>query len=116
MDSITQGLLGAVVAQAGFRRTLGGRAAVAGALLGTVPDFDVVTGLFGPYANWLYHRGITHSIFFGPGMGPLFGWALWRFFRWRARRRGGTGMQAQVGPEELRAWIWLSILALFMVL
>jgi len=113
MDSITQSLLGAVVAQAGFRRTLGGRAVVAGALLGAVPDLDVVAGLFGPYANWLYHRGITHSIFFGPVMGPLFGWGIWRFSRWRARRRSGTGMQAQAGPEELRAWIWLSILALF---
>jgi len=111
MDSITQSLLGAVVAQVGFRRNLGGRAVVAGALLGTVPDLDVAAGLFGPYANWLYHRGITHSIFFGPVVGPLFGWALWRFFRWRARRRGGTDMLH--GPEELRAWIWLSILALF---
>lgn len=111
MDSITQSLLGAVVAQAGFRRTLGRKAMVAGALLGAVPDLDVVAGLFGPYANWLYHRGITHSIFFGPVVGPLFGWALWRFFRWRAMRRGGTGMPA--GPEELRAWIWLAILVLF---
>ncbi|EWY38771.1 metal-dependent hydrolase [Skermanella stibiiresistens SB22] len=111
MDSITQGLLGAVVGQVGFRRTLGRKAMVAGALLGTVPDLDVVASLLGPYANWLYHRGITHSIFFGPVVGPLFGWAIWRFYRWRAARRGST--DAYDRPEVLRAWIWLAILALF---
>jgi inner membrane protein len=111
MDTITQRLLGAVVGQAGFRRTLGGRAVVAGALLAAVPDLDVMAGLFGPYANWLHHRGITHSIFFGPVVGPLFGWGLWRFFRWRARRRGEP--ETLSSSEQLRAWIWLSILALF---
>jgi len=111
MDSITQSLLGAVVAQAGFRRTLGGRAVVAGAVLGAVPDLDVVAGLFGPYANWLHHRGVTHSIFFGPVAAPLFGWGLWCFFRWRARRRGEP--ETRSSPEQLRAWIWLSIFALF---
>jgi membrane-bound metal-dependent hydrolase YbcI (DUF457 family) len=111
MDSITQSLLGAVVAQAGFRRTLGGRAVVAGAVLGAVPDLDVVAGLFGPYANWLHHRGVTHSIFFGPIAGPLFGWGLWCFFRWRAPRRGEP--ETRSSPEQLRAWIWLSIFALF---
>ncbi|QQP87675.1 metal-dependent hydrolase [Skermanella sp. TT6] len=111
MDSITQSLLGAVVAQAGFRRTLGRQAMVAGALLGAVPDLDVVAGYFGPYANWVHHRGITHSIFFGPVVGPFFGWAIWRFHRWRASRRGEPDRPD--APEMLRAWIWLAVLVLF---
>jgi len=46
------------------RRDSGGR---------SVAGRAVVAGLFGPYANWLHHRGVTHSIFFGPVAGPLFG-------------------------------------------
>ena len=47
MDTVTQMLLGAVVAQAGFRRRLGRRAIVAGAVLAAVPDFDIVAGWVG---------------------------------------------------------------------
>ena len=42
MDIITQGILGACVAQAGFSRELGRRALGWGAVIGIIPDFDVI--------------------------------------------------------------------------
>lgn len=108
MDTVTQMLFGAVVAQAGFRRRLGRRAMVAGALLAAVPDFDVVVGwVGGTFATWEHHRGLTHSLFFGPIVGPLSGWLLWRLDLWRRDRRWG-----EPPPEARRAWIFLSILVL----
>lgn len=112
MDTITQMLFGATVAQAGFRRSLGRGAMAAGAVLGLVPDLDVAVGwVAGPFANWEHHRGFTHSLLFGPLVGPVFGYWLWRL---QNRARGPVQGKAQ-GEEErdrLRAWIWLSILAL----
>lgn len=108
MDSVTQMLFGATVAQAGFRRTLGRKALVAGAVIGIIPDLDVVVGwVAGPFASWEHHRGLTHSIFFGPLAGPLIGWGLWRLHRRLTRDRADVR-----DGETLRAWIWLAVLAL----
>lgn len=100
MDTMTQALFGAAVAQAGFRRSLGRPAILAGAVLGVVPDLDVAAGWFGPFTNWVHHRGITHSLFFAPVAGPLAGWGIWRLLRRTA------------APDALWSWIWLSILVL----
>lgn len=108
MDSVTQMLFGATVGQAGFRRRLGRKALVAGAILGSIPDMDVVVGwIAGPFASWEHHRGLTHSLFFGPVVGPLIGWGIWRLHRWHTVDRSDV-----VHVDTLRAWIWLSILAL----
>jgi inner membrane protein len=78
MDTITQMLFGATVAQVGFRRRLGRRAIAAGALVALVPDLDIAAGwIGGPFVNWVHHRGLTHSILFGPVAGILFGWLIW---------------------------------------
>jgi inner membrane protein len=109
LDTVTQMLLGATVAQVGFRKRLGRKAMVAGAVLGLVPDLDVAAGWFGgPFANMEHHRGLTHSLLFGPLVGPLFGWLLWRLERWRA-----SGLPEVADRARLRSWIWLAILALF---
>jgi inner membrane protein len=101
-------LFGATVAQVGFRGRLGRRAIAAGAAIALIPDLDVAAGwIGGEFATWLYHRGITHSIFFGPILGPLLGWLLWRW----DRRRFPTEGEAQ-GTARRRAWIYLAILAL----
>jgi len=105
MDSITQMLFGATVAQAGFRRQLGRRALVAGALIASIPDADVALAWVGDrFAEWEHHRGLTHSLFFGPVVGPMIGWAIWRLERRTSR----------LAPDRdrLQAWIWLSVLAL----
>jgi inner membrane protein len=113
MDSLTQALFGATVAQVGFRRTLGRRAMVAGAVLGTVPDLDVAVGwVADAFSNWQHHRGVTHSLFFGPLVGPILGWGIWKLERWRGAAPGAAAGTAPDDPARLRAWIWLAILAL----
>ncbi|MBB3264947.1 inner membrane protein [Azospirillum sp. OGB3] len=108
MDTVTQMLLGATVAQAGFCRRLGRRALAVGAGIALIPDLDVAAGwIGGPFANWVHHRGLTHSILFGPVAGPLFGWLVWL---WQRRRHGPDSPSGD--GEARRAWIWLAILAL----
>jgi inner membrane protein len=108
MDTVTQMLLGATVAQAGFRARFGRRSLAVGALLALVPDLDVAAGwLGGPFTAWLHHRGLTHSILFGPPVGLLAGWLIWR---WHRARRPEDHQRA--GDGTLRAWIWLAVLAL----
>jgi inner membrane protein len=103
MDTVTQALLGASVAEAGFARRLGRRALWWGALGGLLPDLDVLAVAFdGPFGEFRYHRGITHSLWFGPVLGPLLGWGVWRLYRRRGR-----------DPGPLAAWVGLFTLALF---
>jgi inner membrane protein len=96
VDPLTQGLLGAACGQAVYGRALGRRAVIWGAAIGMSPDLDVVLNATGPMGEWLWHRGFTHALWFGPLLGPLPGWLLWRW-------KGG----------RLRDWIGLAILALF---
>jgi len=64
------------------------------------PDIDVVLGpLHDGFGEVLYHRGTTHSLWFGFVAGPMLGWLLWR---WRDPE----------GETPLREWIWACILAL----
>lgn len=98
MEPITQGLLGAAVAQAGWRRRLGRSALFWGALVALLPDLDVIfVGLHRGWGEFLYHRGTSHSLWFGCVLGPALGWAIWR-----GRGRG----------EPISAWVWLCIAAL----
>ena len=98
MDPLTQGLLGASFGQALCGRALGRRALVWGGLVGMTPDLDVAMNATGPMGEWLYHRGASHSLWFGPVVGPLVGWLLWRL---HGRR------------DPLAAWIGLPVVALF---
>jgi len=95
MDPLTQGLLGASFGQALCGRSLGRHALVMGALVGMAPDLDVIANATGPLAEWTWHRSVTHSLWFGPVIGPLVGYGLWK---WKG------------GP--LRAWILLAVMAL----
>lgn len=62
MDLITQGLLGSAVGQAVCSEKIGRRAALYGFIIGLLPDFDIVSGLWGPWASLKYHRVPTHSL------------------------------------------------------
>lgn len=80
MDSLTQivlgGSLAACVVPAAHRR----RALLAGAMLGTLPDLDVIPlSLLGldPIANMTWHRGPSHSLF----VLTVLGFAIWAFLR-----------------------------------
>jgi inner membrane protein len=95
MDPLTQGLLGASVGQALYGRALGRKALAWGALVGMSPDLDVVANPLGPVAEWIWHRGPTHALWFGPVVGPVLGWLLWKW-------KGGA----------LRHWVGLCVVAL----
>ena len=100
MEPATQALLGAATAELVAGRTLRGRALGWGAAIGMSPDLDVLLGsLHGGYGEWLYHRGTTHSLWFGFVAGPIVGWLLWRW-----RDFGNT--------ETLPGWIRVAIIAL----
>lgn len=108
MDTPTQALLGAAVGQAVFGRRLGPRAAWLGALGGALPDIDVLTGLMAdPMSSWLYHRGITHSLFFA----PLAGLTLGLIVHWLEKRRPekplGQGELERGSPQRRLALVGL---------
>ena len=71
MEPLTQGLLGAVVARVAAP-SLGRRALLWGALVGMAPDLDVLLSpLDRGFGELVYHRGTTHSLWFGFVLGPL---------------------------------------------
>lgn len=65
MDSITQAALGAAVGEAMLGKKIGRKAAILGAIGGTIPDLDVLlTPFFSKLQNISIHRGYSHSILF----------------------------------------------------
>jgi len=103
VDTPTQALLGAVVGQACFSEKLGKRALWWGALGGAIPDLDVLSVAFmGPWAEFLYHRGPTHALWFGPVVGSLLGYGVWR---WYGRKyRGQTALEDGIQRTETEKW------------
>lgn len=73
MDSITQAVLGAAIAEAGFRKQLGRRALFFGAACGTFPDLDVFSATIDPWLDLVAHRGPTHSLLVLPFVALAFG-------------------------------------------
>jgi inner membrane protein len=97
MDPIAHSFTGAALAAAGLRRAtpLAGAALVIGA---NIPDLDVFSGAFGPYAPMAFRRGWTHGVL---------AIALWPFVlaglllawdRWVRRRRKPELAPARAGP------------------
>ena len=63
MDSLTQIVLGASVAGVVGIKPFGRKVLIAGALLGTLPDLDVLLHYQTAIENLTYHRGFSHSLF-----------------------------------------------------
>ena len=77
MDSLTQIVLGAAVAEVIAGKKLGNRAILYGGVLGTIPDLDVLVGSFYDIVTSNYiHRGFSHSILFFLLASPLLGMVL----------------------------------------
>ena len=97
MDLVTQGILGAAVGQAGFQHNLGRKAVLWGAVYGMLPDLDVLVKFSGnPFAEQLYHRGFTHSLFFAPLVAPIAATLMRRFYK----------------SGDYWSWMWLIFWAL----
>jgi len=75
MDSVTQAVLGAAVAEAGMGgKRLGRGAIIWGVLLGTLPDLDVLVFPWMDKISQLeWHRGPSHSLLVILLVSPLFG-------------------------------------------
>jgi inner membrane protein len=77
MDSITQAALGAAIGEAALGKKIGYKAPLWGAVIGTLPDLDVLAYPFiSEMAETLLHRGFTHSFFFVVLASPIIGWAI----------------------------------------
>jgi inner membrane protein len=99
MDSITQVVLGASIQGALLGRWQGRKAFLYGALLGTLPDLDVVIDYGDAVAEMTYHRGFSHSLFVLTGLSLLLAWLFTRF-------RGSPGYS----PQRLFWTIWLVLI------
>lgn len=92
MDSLTQAVLGAAVGEAVLGKRLGNRGLVWGALVGTLPDLDVLLmPLLDNAADLWWHRGPSHSLL----LMVLVSWwsSTWLAKRWKrekvTRKRAG---------------------------
>ncbi len=79
MDSLTQIVLGAAVGNAVLGTKIKNKAILYGAIAGTIPDLDVVIGLFlNPIVALEIHRGMSHSLLFATVLAVLLGYGLHR--------------------------------------
>ena len=84
MDILTQGVIGAVAAQALARAEHQRRAALAGGLGGLLPDADVfIRSAADPLLSLEYHRHFTHSLAFVPVGAAIAGTLAWLLLRCR---------------------------------
>jgi inner membrane protein len=97
MDSLTHVVLGAAVGTAVLGRRAGPRAALWGAVCGTLPDLDVLIRHGDPVRDFTFHRAESHAFFYLTLLAPLLGWLLARLHR-------GT---ASVGRWTALAWLAL---------
>ena len=81
MDSVTQIALGSAVGHAVLGRQAGRRAALWGAVCGTLPDLDVLVPLADPVATFTYHRSASHSLIILTLAAPLLAWLIRRCHR-----------------------------------
>ncbi|MFW5860215.1 MAG: metal-dependent hydrolase [Planctomycetota bacterium] len=99
MDSITQAVLGAAVADAGLGRRLGRGAALWGLLLGTLPDLDVLAHPWlDPVEELAWHRGPSHGLVILLLATPALAWCIRR-----CHQRAAPGWW----PTLLTVWLVL---------
>jgi len=81
MDSLTQIALGAAVGTAVLGRKVGARAALWGAVCGTLPDLDVLVPYGDPVRDFTFHRAESHSLFWLTVASPALAWVIARLSR-----------------------------------
>jgi inner membrane protein len=98
MDSVTQIVLGAAVGEAVLGTKMGRKGALWGAILGTLPDLDIIVAPFvDPVTQLAAHRAASHSLLVALIGAPLIGYGLSRLYK-----------KYKVGAK---GWILMSFLA-----
>jgi inner membrane protein len=98
MDSLTQLTFGAACGEAVLGKRVGRKALIWGAVLGTLPDLDVLIPLGGPVNDFVYHRGFSHSLVLLALLSPIIAWLI-----------------SKIHPETqryYRGWVLLAFLVL----
>jgi len=84
MDVITQGIVGATLAQTGSRESRLTQATISGFLAGMLADADIlIRSANDPLLNIEYHRQFSHSLLFIPVGALIVSLILWPFMRRR---------------------------------
>jgi len=77
MDSLTQIVLGIATAEWVAGKKLQNKTFLYGAILGTIPDLDIVVGKFMSDVDGVaIHRGLSHSLLFFVFLAPILGWII----------------------------------------
>lgn len=77
MDSFTQIVLGIATAEVFAGKKLQNKTFLYGAILGTIPDLDIIIGKFlNDVDGVAIHRGLSHSLLFFVFLAPLLGWII----------------------------------------
>ena len=77
MDSLTQIVLGITTAEWVAGKKLQNKTFLYGAILGTIPDLDIVVGKFMSDVDGVaIHRGLSHSLLFFVFLAPILGWII----------------------------------------
>ena len=98
MDSLTQIALGAAVGTAVLGRKVGPRAALWGAVCGTLPDLDVLLPYGDPVRDFTFHRAESHSLFWLTAVSPALALLIHRL-----HRRAGATLPRVAGTRLARA-------------
>lgn len=108
MDSLTQAALGALVGERVLGKQLGRKAIVWGALVGTLPDLDVIANRWlDPIAQLYWHRGLSHSIL-GVALGvPILTWMLCRWWN-RGNARARRPDAEPIGWRRVGVFVFLN--------
>lgn len=83
MDSLSQIVLGASVQGTILGKYQGHKAYLYGAILGTLPDLDVLISYPDPISDMTYHRSFSHSLLVLTAVGIIGAWLLSRYHHWR---------------------------------
>lgn len=82
MDSISHIVLGGAIGEAMLGKKLGRKGMLLGALANNLPDIDVLANAFmNPVDAMIFHRGITHSFFFGALISLILAFIFFKSYR-----------------------------------
>ena len=91
MDSFTQIVLGIATAELCAGKKLQRKTILYGAILGTIPDLDVLFGQFlNPVDGVAIHRGLSHSLLFFCLLSPILGWFISKIEQEKINFRSAT--------------------------